>query len=174
MKKNFILRLTMAMVAAMCVTTFTACGGDDDDTPGGEASSITIGTHRIDVDFEGNTSGWSTTVGFSAVKASSTGMGGKLYENGRELNQDAYEWAGNEFRSYSVSTDDKCQTLCCVLYVRRNAHATAEPITIRMRGYVNGNQKKEQIYVADGSHPTKVITFFSEINEGDNVQELNY
>ena len=174
MKKYFVLIL-MAMVAVLCVTTFSACGGnDDDDIPEGETSDITIGTHRIDVDFEGNTSGWSTTVGFSAVKASSTGMGAKLYENGRELNLEAYEWVGNEFRSYSVYTDDKCQTLCCVLYVRRNAHATAEPITIRLRGYVNGNKKKEQIYVADGSHPTKVITFFSEIPEGDNVQELNF
>lgn len=172
--KKYLVSILMAALAIMCVTTFTACGGDDDDTPGSETSGITFGTHRIDVNFEGNTSGWTVTVGFSAVKASSTGMGAKLYENGQELNQEAYEWANNKFRSYSVSTDDKCQSLCCVLYVRRNAHATAEPITIRLKGFVNGKQTKEQTFVADGSHPTKVITFYSEISGADNEQDINY
>ncbi len=159
----------------MCMTSLTSCGGDDDGIPGSESSVITIGTHRIDVEFEGNTTPWTATVAFSAVRASSTGEGAKLYENGQELNQEAYEWTDNKFRSYSVSTDDKCQAMCCALYIRPNTHGgTIEPITIRMRGYVNGIQKKEQIYVADGSHLTKVITFFSEINEGDNVQEFNF
>ena len=174
MKKYYLSSFLMSILAIMCVTTFTACGGDDDDTPGSETSGITIGTHRIDVDFEGNTSGWTTTVGFSAVKASTSGMGATLYEDGQELSQSAGTWNDNKFRSYSISTDDKCQSLCCVLYGRRNAHATAEPITIRLKGFVNGKQTKEQTFVADGSHPTKVITFYSEISGADNEQDINY
>ena len=80
MKKLFSI-MFMAMVAMVCVTTFTACGGsDDDDTLGSDYSDITIGSHRIDVEFEGNTTPWTTTVGFSAVKASASGMGAQLYE----------------------------------------------------------------------------------------------
>ena len=42
MKKNSILRLmTVAMVAVVCVTTFSACGGDDDDDlPGAESGTV--------------------------------------------------------------------------------------------------------------------------------------
>lgn len=173
MKKYF--SFLMAVLAVTCLTTFTACGGDDDDdNPGTETGDITIGTHRIDVDFDGNTSGWNTTVGFSAVKASATGMGAKIYVDGQEVTLDGSVWSDNKFRSYSVSTDDKCQSLCCVLYMRRNAHAAAEPVTIRLKGYVNGKQKKEQTIVADASHPTKVVTFYSEISGADNVQDINY
>ena len=175
MKKLFSI-MFMAMVAMVCVTTFTACGGsDDDDALGSDYSDITIGSHRIDVEFEGNTTPWTTTVGFSAVKASASGMGAQLYENGKELNMSAGSWSEDTFRSYSISTDDRCQTLCCVLYIRPNTHSTTlEPITIRMRGYVNGNQKKEQTFTIEDNNKTKIITFFSEINEGDNVQEFNY
>ena len=83
--KKFFLIMFMALVAMVCVTTFTACGGSDDDTLGSDYSDITIGSHRIDVEFEGNTTPWTTTVGFSAVKASASGMGAKLYENGKEF-----------------------------------------------------------------------------------------
>ena len=175
MKKHFLSSILMAMMAAMCVT-FTACGGDDDDDPlVNDYSDVSIGTHRIDVEFEGYTTPWTTTVGFSAVKASASGMGAQLYENGKELNMNAGSWSEDTFRSYSISTDDRCQTLCCVLYIRPNTHSTTlEPITIRMRGYVNGNQKKEQTFTIEDNNKTKIITFFSEINEGDNVQEFNY
>lgn len=177
MKKNSILKLMIvAMVAIVSVTTFTACGGDDDDDlPATGSGDITIGTHRIDVEFEGNTTPWTTTVGFSAVKASATGMGAKLYENGKELNVSSSSWSEDTFRSYSISTDDKCQSLCCVLYVRANRHATPlEPITIRMRGYAIGSLKKERTYTIDDNGKTKIITFFSEVIEGDNVQEFDY
>lgn len=177
MKKNCFLRLmNVVMMATMCVTSFTACGGDDDDDIlGSDYSDITIGSHRIDVEFEGNTIPWTTTVGFSAVKASASGMGAQLYENGQELSMGGGSWSEDTFRSYSISTDDRCQTLCCVLYVRPNTHSTTlEPITIRMRGYVNGNLKKERSFTVDDNNKTKIITFFSEINEGDNVQEFNY
>ena len=40
MKKYFV-SIMMAMVAIVCVTTFTACGGDDDDDlPGQEAGTV--------------------------------------------------------------------------------------------------------------------------------------
>ena len=175
MKKYFSIFM-MAMVAIACVTTFTACGGDDDDDPlVTDYSDITIGTHRIDVEFEGNTTPWTTTVGFSAVKASATGTGALLYENGQVLAQEGVAWSEDTFRSYSVSTDNRCQSLCCVLYVRPKAHSTTlEPITIRMRGYVNGNLKKDRTFVIDDNNKTKIITFFSQISEGDSVQEFDY
>ena len=173
--KKYFASILVALMGCMCLTTFTACGDDeDDDNPGTETGYLTVGTHRIDADFEGNTSVWTVTVAFSAVKASASGMGARLYENGQELSIEGGTWMDDKFRSYSVSTDDNCQTLCCVIYCRRNAHATANPITIRLKGFVNGKQKKEQTYVADGSHPTKVITFYDEITGADTVQELDY
>ena len=39
MKKYFI-SILMAMVAVACLTTFTACGGDDDDLPGQESGTV--------------------------------------------------------------------------------------------------------------------------------------
>ena len=174
MKKYFSIFM-MAMVAVMCVTALTACGGDDDDPLVNDYSDINIGTHRIDVEFEGNTTPWTTTVGFSAVKASATGMGALLYENGQVMGQEGVSWSEDTFRSYSVSTDDRCQALCCVLYVRPKTHSTTlEPITIHMRGYVNGNLKKERTFTIDDNNKSKIITFFSDISEGDNVQEFDY
>ena len=174
MKKYFSIFM-MAMVAVMCVTALTACGGDDDDPLVNDYSDINIGTHRIDVEFEGNTTPWTTTVGFSAVKASATGMGALLYENGQVLGQEGVSWSEDTFRSYSVSTDDRCQALCCVLYVRPKTRSTTlEPITIHMRGYVNGNLKKERTFTIDDNNKSKIITFFSDISEGDNVQEFDY
>ncbi len=42
--KKFCFRNLMAMAAIAFITTFTACGGDDDGIPGSESSVITIGT----------------------------------------------------------------------------------------------------------------------------------
>lgn len=171
--KKFFVSMFMAILAISCVTTLTSCGGDD-DIPGDENSDITIGTHRIDVEFEGNTTPWTVSVGFSAVKASSTGMGASLYEDGKELTNGKGVWTGYEFRSYSVSTDDKCQSLCCLVHISPNAHSTKlEPFTVRLKGYVNGKLKKEQTFVIEDNNKTKLITFFSEISINDNVTEYN-
>lgn len=41
--KKYCISILMAMVAVMCVTTFTACGGDDDDDlPGQEPGTVTF------------------------------------------------------------------------------------------------------------------------------------
>lgn len=167
--------MMLALMGFVCMTTFTACGGDyDDNTPGTETGNLTVGTHRIDVSFEGNTSGWTATVAFSAVKASATGMGAKLFEGGQELTTEGGSWIDNKFRNYSVSTDDKCQSLLVVDYCRRNAHATAEPITVHLKGFIDGKQQKEQSIIADGSHATRTIFFYSEISEADRIQDLDY
>lgn len=167
--------MMLALMGFVCMTTFTACGGDyDDNTPGTETGNLTVGTHRIDVSFEGNTSGWTATVAFSAVKASATGMGAKLFEGGQELTTEGGSWIDNKFRNYSVSTDDKCQSLLVVVYCRRNAHATAEPITVHLKGFIDGKQQKEQSIIADGSHATRTIFFYSEISEADRIQDLDY
>ena len=63
MKKYFI-SIFMAMVASMCVATFTACGGSDDDDIGGESGNLTVGTHRVDVEFSGETAGWNVSLTF--------------------------------------------------------------------------------------------------------------
>lgn len=163
----------MVALAIVCVTTFTACGGDDDDIPGTETGNLTVGTHRIDVSFEGNTSGWTTTVAFTGT-AYPSGGGSKLYENGTELTTGVSGWTDNKFRNYSISTDDKAQNLLAVIYVRRNAHAAAEPVTVTLKSFVNDKQKKQNSVVVDGSHSTTTIFFYSEISDGDRVQELDY
>ena len=45
--KKFFSIMFMALVAMVCVTTFTACGGSDDDNPIGEPD-----WDEIDVDVE--------------------------------------------------------------------------------------------------------------------------
>lgn len=171
--KKYLESMFLAVLVIACVTTFASCGGNDDDIPGAEYSDVTIGTHRVDVEFEGNTTPWTVSVGFSAVKASSTGMGASLYEDGKELNNSDGVWIDRKFRSYSVSTDDRCITLCCVIDCKTNPHLNKlEPITVRLKGYVNGKLKKEKTIVCEDNGKSKLICFNSEVAEGDYVQEF--
>ena len=167
MKKNFFKFMMIALMGLVCVTTFTACGDDnDEDVIGGETSDVTIGTHRIDVSFDGNFSGWNVEVGFIGSP-----YGTPLYEDGEELKTNEGMWTGKVFRSYSVSTNDKSQNLTTVIRLQKNGHATAQPVTVNLRSYVNGKQKKMKSVVVDGSHNLKQITLYSELTEG--FQELD-
>lgn len=170
--KKYLESMFMVVMAIACVTSFASCGGDDDDIPGEEYSDITIGTHRIDVEFEGNTTPWTTSVGFSAVNTPANGIGASLFEDGKELSQGTGTWTGYEFRSYSVSTNDKCQAFCCLVWVKANHHSTKlEPITVRLTGYVNGKKMKERTVVIEDNSKTTLITFFSEHSLKDDVTE---
>ena len=166
--KKYLESMFLAVLAIVCVTTFASCGGDDDDIPGAESSNMTIGTHRIDVEFEGNTKHWTVNVCLSAVNAS--GKDASLYEDGKELNNGNGGWMDQKFRSYSIYTDDHCQTLCCLVDCNTETHLNKlEPLTVKLKGYVNGKLKKEKTVVFEDNDKVKLICFFSETSEGDYV-----
>lgn len=163
--KKYCLSILTALMAILCVSTFVSCG--DDDEPGEDDSRLTIGVHRVDVEFEGNTTPWLVTVGFSAVEAAENGIGASLYENGKLLGGGEANYAEYVFRSYSVYTDDNCMGLCCVIDCRTNTHTTPlEPIKIKLKGYVNNKLTKEQTVVCEDNGKSKIIAFYT---EGDNV-----
>lgn len=157
MKKNFFNFMMIALMGLVCVTTFTACGDDnDEDVIGGETSDVTIGTHRIDVSFDGNFSGWSVEVGFVGSP-----YGTPLYEDGEELKTEVGTWTGKTFRSYSVSTNDKSQNLAAVITLKKNGKLTVQPVTVNLRSYINGKQNNMKSVVVDGSHNLKNITLYT-------------
>lgn len=90
MKKNIFNWLVMTTVV---ITTFTfvGCGGGDDTMADGETGGIeevTVGTHRIDVTFEGDTKGWKVMTVFIGNSYPNSTILSTLYENGAKLTTD--------------------------------------------------------------------------------------
>lgn len=174
MKKLFNYLMMMAMTI-VCVSSFTACGSDDgDDLIGGETGNLTVGTHRIDVDFEGITDGWKATVTYNGTSYPVTTGGSSLYENGEQLGTAQGSWFANGFRFYSVSTDDKCQSLLVMVVLRKEKGAVVQPMTVNLKSFVNGKMKKMKSVIVDGSHSAKNIVFYSEITDGDQKIDTDY
>lgn len=174
MKKRIFSFMMLTAFSVVCATSFTACGGDDDDVIGGEINNLTVGTHRIDVSFEGKTDGWKASITFTGTSYPITTEGSSLYENGEKLNAVGGTWTENNFRSYSISTDSKSQNLLVMVVIRKNMHATVQPVTVNLRSYVNGKQKKMKSIIVDGNHGAKTITFYSEIMDGDQDIDTDY
>lgn len=167
MKKNILVKLMMvAMVATMCMT-FTACGGGDDDTSGG-GENLTVGVHRVEMYFSDNAAGWAVNVTFAGARYSATNNSSTLYEDDVKLPIHVFK----EARTYKVYTDNTSQSLCCMANLRKRG-TSPQPVTITMKGFVNGQQKKEKTYTIDGNHSNNTIVFYSEINDGDTEQYLD-
>ena len=161
----------MAMVASMCLVTFTACGGSDDDDIGGESGNLTVGTHRVDVEFSGETAGWNVSLTFLGTDKNVT-KASRLYENGSALTTVDGVWLATEFRPYSVTTDNDSQSLQCTVTLRKK-YAGASPVTVTLKGYVNGKQVKMRAVTTDASHKGKMIAFYSQISE-DFENDIDY
>ena len=170
--KTMKLYLTLIIMTMVCVTTFSACGSDDDDEriEHIEEGDITTGTHRIDLSFEGTFGGWDVSVGFVGSPTS-----GSLYENGQKLatTEGTNVWLADDVRSYSVSTDDR-STLLMVEVTMMKRSAAATPVTIRLKSFVNGQQKKTKTIVVNSDVSAKSIFFASENTAGDMEFDYNY
>lgn len=159
------------MMVCLCAATFVSCGDDDDDIPGETAPETFFYTHRVDVEFEGDTKHWKGSVVFVAMEDSITGITGKLFENGEVKNGGKNVWDNPEIRNYSVYTDENCQTLFCMVEcVNENPAVKLEPITIKLKGYVNGKLKKEKTVVFEDNGKMKYIFFYNN-KDGDYVGE---
>lgn len=168
--------MALTALAVTCATSFTACGGDDDDKPiGNETEKLTVGTHRVDVDFSGDTSGWSVNVGFVGSGYPDPTTASKLYEDGKQLELTSGSvWMSEGFRSYSVSTDDRSQCLTAMVMLTKREHVMPKAVTVTLKGYVNGKMKKTKSFVADGNHTSKTINFNSEAEDADQEIDLDY
>lgn len=159
------------MVTAIAVTVpmLTACGDDDDEEE--TEQGVTVGTHRIDVSFSGDTQGWDVGLTFlaTAYHANGTPFPG-MYENGEQLETSyAGTWKCEEIRDYSVSTGSNCQSLLLTLAISKSySEAVTGTIIVHVKSYVNNKLKKEKTYSmspADGTE--KQITFFSSMDLDD-------
>jgi len=174
MKKIFI--FLFAVLAMASTSSFISCGSDDDAKEHeGKTDALTVGKHRIDVDFEGETLGWDVIVSFVGSGYPNPAVASNLYEDGKLLQLTSGSvWMSEEFRSYSVSTDDNSQSLTAMVMLTKRGHATPRKVTVNLKGYVNGKMTKMKSFAADGSHPSKSITFSSEVDGADQEIDMDY
>lgn len=153
----------MLAVMVMAVLTFTACGSDDkDDLPDGYVKT-TEGVHRIEVSFDGNTTGWNCDATFIATYGTATV---NLYENGKQVGS-AYGYSSSEVRDYAIETDAKCDLMSVTVILSHSSFASVEPITVTLKGYVNGKQTNMKVVEVPTSETNKGIVFSAEEIGGD-------
>lgn len=154
--------MMMAIMAVMCVT-FNACSSsDDEDLPDGYVKT-TEGIHRIEVAFSGNTAGWSADLSFIAVYGDGTHGKVKLYENGSQISDNG-TFGAEELRNYAVETDAKCDQMTVTVTLSHSAGKTVEPVTVTLKGYVNGVQKKVKTATFNSNEVYKTVVFDSELD----------
>ena len=144
------------MMAA--VFTFTACGGDDDDDLPDGYVKTTEGVHRIEVSFDGNTTGWNCDATFIGTYGTSAV---KLYENGERVG-DEYGYSDNKLRGYTIETDAKCDLMSVTVILSHSSFASVEPITVTLKGYVNGKQTNMKVVEVPANETNKGIVFSAE------------
>ena len=159
------------MMAALMVATIpmlTACSSDDDEEENvewtGQNDGFTVGTHRIDIIVSGNTRGWGMGVGFTGTPENAdVYTGAELFENGIRIEKNSPNFICGELRNYSITSDNKCIGLWLALTINKETEAPLEPMTVTLKGYVNGKLMQEKTYTAtDESSFTTHITFGSE------------
>jgi len=174
--KQFLKCSVLALMALLTMSVFTACGGDDDDTPGG--SSEFIGVHRMDVEFNGNFEGLKVETMFEGVKAD--GRPADLYENGKVLegNKDKV-WASEEVRSFSVQTEDNCGAIVAsVLILTDDGLPITSDVSVTMVGYINNKRVATKVFTLPaGKRVLSVVLTTDEGGKGGGVvddEEIKY
>lgn len=143
----------MAMMA-MCV--FTACGGDDKDGDlSGDYVQTEQGVHRITVTFSGNTDGWGADLYFTATLGNS-GFS-NIYENGKQVNDMTGAWGTSGMRDYDITSGADCDLMTLTLSV--TGRADAEPVSVTLKGYVNGKQTNMKVIDYKPGEVRKTISF---------------
>lgn len=159
--KKYISKIMMLMaLAIVCVTSFTSCGGDDDnDLPGGK--DLTVGVHRIDVQFDGNFQGkWTAINSFYAIKPDGTFTG--LYENGKalDINSHTNTWTSTEIRDFSISTENGAAAIAgSVMLSAPYGSAATNDINITMVGYINNKRVYTRVFTLPAGSSIIVISF---------------
>ena len=161
MKKLLDCLMMLALMMA-AVFTFTACGGDDDeDLPDGYVKT-TEGVHRIEVSFDGNTTGWSANLSFIAIYGDGTHGKVKLYENGSQISDNG-AFSSEELRDYDIQTDAVCDQMTLTITMSHSAGKTVEPVTVTLKSYINGVQKKIKTATFNANEVYKTVVFDSEL-----------
>lgn len=152
----------MLVVMMMAVFGFTACSSsDDEDLPGGYVKT-TEGVHRVEVSFDGNTAGWNGDLTFIAVYGDGTHGKVKLYENGSQIS-DSGAFSSEELRNYDIQTDAVCDQMALTIIMSHSAGKTVEPVTVTLKSYINGVQKKVKTATFNANEVYKTIVFDSEL-----------
>lgn len=155
------LYLALIVMTMVCITTFSACGSDDDDEKIENINNreIIIGTHQIDLSLEGETTGWDIETSFCATVP--------IYENGKELERSEFGiWESDEIRNYSITTDDKADNLVVGLFVERKGSVELQPVTVCLKSTVNGKAWKSKTIVLDGKKVKFAIITWNSLGEG--------
>ena len=151
--------MTMAVLAVVTMCVFSACGGDDgDDLPEGYVKT-TEGVHRIEVSFDGDLKGWNGQLMFIATYGTSRDV--KIYENGQILADDGGVII-EQVRNITVESEAKCDQMNVAVTIQHYPGASVNPITIILKGYVNGTQKNMKTVEIPSTEAYKTIIFNAE------------
>lgn len=81
----------------------------------------------------------------------------------------------NEFRHYSVSTDNSCQAFMVGISLNKmSSGLTVQPIKIRLVGYVNGKEIRSKDIDITGDAMLTTLSFGSQISGEDMIVTSNY
>ena len=144
MKKYFV-SILMAMVAAMCVTTFTACGGDDDDDVPGQESG-TVAFYEPCLEFG------------SSQEHVKDYMSGGTWQLVEESNEYVLMYTNNSTSttvSYSFIGTGKGLTMSTVTYITYNAQSVVSEIERRykvtLKKDTDATNKAETVYAGQAT-----------------------
>ena len=152
------INMTMALMAIVCLT-FTACGGsDDDDLPEGYVETQT-GVHRIEVAFDGNTTGWEGQIMFIATNGTSHNVA--IYKDGSLASTDG-GFSTEELKDITAESEKACDMMQVSVTLMNMSHKAVSPVTVTLKGYVNGTQKNMKVVEIPATETYKTIIFNAE------------
>ena len=149
----------MALMAVVC-STFTACGGSnsDDDIPG-DVVETTTGVHRIEVSFDGSTAGWEGQIMFIATNGMSHDVA--IYKDGSLVGTEG-GFSTEELKNITAETEKDCDLMQISVTLMNMSHKAVSPVTVTLKGYVNGVQKNMKVVEFPVTETLKTIIFYSE------------
>ena len=158
MKKLFRYSMMLAVMMA-AVFTFTACGSDDkDDLPDGYVETQT-GVHRIEVAFDGNTAGWEGQIMFLATNGTSHNVA--IYKDGSLVGTDGGV-STEELKNITAESEKACDMMQVSVMLMNMSHKAVSPVTVTLKGYVNGTQKNMKVVEIPATETYKTIIFNAE------------
>lgn len=146
----------MALMAVVC-GTFTACGGDDDDSG---SSPVTYDKHRIDIQFSEGTEKNLVVTTLYALKKD--GSYADLYEKGQKIVSDpmTHSYTTMEVRDISIESEDGCATAVAgVSITGSNGRALTSDVTVTLVGYIDGKRLYTRVYTVPAGKRGMVVSF---------------
>ena len=146
--------LAMAIVAL----TFASCGGDDDGLPE-DYVKTTEGVHRIEVSFDGSTTGWEGQIMFIATNGTSHNVA--IYKDGSLASTDG-GFSTEELKDITAESEKACDMMQVSVTLMNMSHKAVSPVTVTLKGYVNGTQKNMKVVEIPATETYKTIIFNAE------------